>query len=159
MEEILTVCQDLPSQDFAAGAELMSEGSRSGLIYVLLEGTVGIEISGVLVKRISDPGSFLGEIAALLGTAHSARVVALTDCRTRVMAADSILESPAVLLGMARLLAARLHAMTGYLVDLRNQYGDEETHLGMMAEVLSELTSVRPVTVSPGSARADVPDY
>jgi CRP/FNR family transcriptional regulator, cyclic AMP receptor protein len=159
VEDILAICQDLPARDFAAGEELVSEGTSSGLIHVLLEGTVGVEIAGVLVKRISDPGSFLGEIAALLGTPHSARVVALTDCRVRAMEADSILERPAVLLAMARLLAARLHAMTGYLVDLRNQYGDEETHLGMMAEVLSELTSVRPVTVSPGSARSDVPDY
>jgi CRP/FNR family transcriptional regulator, cyclic AMP receptor protein len=158
VEEILSLCRNLPTRDFPAGAELISEGSRSESIYVLLEGTVGVVISGVLVTRISDPGSFLGEIAALLGTAHSARVVALTDCRARVLAADSIVDNPAILLGMARLLAARLHGMTGYLVDLRNQYGDEDTRLGMMAEVLSELTLVRPSGVTPGSARTDVPD-
>jgi CRP-like cAMP-binding protein len=159
MDDILSLCQDLPTREFSAGAELMVEGGSSGLIHILVDGTVGIEISGVLVKRISDPGSFVGEIAALLDIPHSARAVALTDCRTRVMQAEEITRNPAILLGVARLLAARLHAMTGYVVDLRNQYADEDTHLGLMAEVLSELTSVRPSGISPGSARSDVPDY
>ncbi len=134
-------------------------GQRSDLVHVLTEGIVGVEVGGVLVKRIGDPGAVVGEIAALLEIPHSARVVALTDCRTRVMAADSIADNPAVLLAIAKLLAARLHAMTGYVVDLRNQYADEHTHLGLMAEVLSELTSVRPTGFVGGSDRTDVPDY
>lgn len=159
MDEILMLCGELPEHRFPAGAELLGEGERSGQVHVLIEGTVGIEVGGVLVKRVSDRGAFLGEIAALLDTAHSARVVAVTDCRTRIMSADSITDNPAVLLAIARLLAARLNAMTGYLVDVRNQYADEPTHLGLMAEVLSELTSVRPTGFVTGSDRPDVPDY
>jgi CRP-like cAMP-binding protein len=159
MTEVLELCRDLPAREFPAGSEVLAEGTRSGVVHVLTAGTVGVEVGGVVVKRISEPGAFLGEIAALLDVPHSARVVAVTDCRTRVMAADSIGENPAVLLAIARLLAARLNAMTGYLVDLRNQYADDGTHLGLMAEVLSELTSVRPTGFVGGSDRTDVPDY
>jgi CRP-like cAMP-binding protein len=159
VDDILGLCADLPEREFAVGQELLAEGSRSGEIHVLIEGTVGIEVGGTLVKRIADPGAFLGEISALLGTTHSARVVALTAARTKVMPAAAATANPDLLLGMARLLAARLQAMTGYLADLRNQYADSDTHLGLMADVLSELTSVRPSAITPGSARPDQPDY
>jgi CRP-like cAMP-binding protein len=157
--DLAALCESLPVGEFPAGSEILSVGERSGLVHVLTEGIVGVEVGGVLVKRIGDPGAFLGEIAALLEIPHSARVVALTDCRTRVMAAELILDNPAVLLAISKLLAARLSAMTGYLVDLRNQYADNETHLGLMAEVLSELTAVRPTGFVGGSDRTDVPDY
>ncbi len=159
MDDILALSAGLPERVFAAGEELMTEGSRCGQIFVLVSGVVGIEIGGVLVLRVSDPGAFLGEISALLGTPHSARVVALEDTRTRELPSGEVTSSPEMLLGVARLLAARLQAMTGFVVDLRRQYGDDATHLGLMAEVLSELTSARPVAIAPGSAREDVPDY
>ncbi|MGQ0846109.1 MAG: Crp/Fnr family transcriptional regulator [Sporichthyaceae bacterium] len=159
MDDILPLCADLPVSQFAAGEDLMAEGTTSGTIFVLEAGTVGIEVGGVLVTRVSQPGSFLGEISALLGTAHSARVFAITDCRARSMPASQATGSPDLLLGMARLLAARLSAMTGYLADLRHQYSDSETHLGLMADVLSELTAVRPSLATLGSDRPDQPDY
>ncbi|MGQ0468022.1 MAG: Crp/Fnr family transcriptional regulator [Sporichthyaceae bacterium] len=159
MDDILPLCADLPVGRFAPGETLMTEGSPSGAIYVLVSGTVGIEVGGVLVKRVSDPGAFLGEISVLLGTVHSARVYAIDDVVTRVLPATEALDNPALLLGMARLLAARLQSMTGYLADLRHQYSDSETHLGLMAEVLSELQSVRPSGASLGSNREDQPDY
>lgn len=155
MDDILAQCQELPEREFTAGEDLLAEGERSGEIHVLVDGVVGIEVHGVLVKRVSEPGAFLGEVAALLGTTHSARVVALSPTRTRVMSASVIAGNPELLLAMARLLAARLHAMTGYLVDLKEQYADSEGHLSVMADVLSELTAARPVRITPGSARDD----
>jgi CRP-like cAMP-binding protein len=159
VDDVLALCSHLAERDLAEGAELMAEGTRSVLIHVLVSGTVGIYVGRVLVKRVSDPGSFLGEISALLEVPHTARVVALTPCQIRTMAADAVVENPEVLLAVARLLAARLSAMTGYLVDLRNQYADSGTQLGLMSDVLSELTSVRPSRVTLGSERADQPDY
>ncbi|MGQ0631916.1 MAG: Crp/Fnr family transcriptional regulator [Sporichthyaceae bacterium] len=155
MDEVLAHCQGLPNHEFAAGEDLLAEGARTGQIHVLVSGIVGIESGGVLIKRVSEPGSFLGEISALLGTTHSARVVAIEPTVTKMMSGDAITANPEILLGMAKLLAARLHAMTGYLVDLREQYADSGGHLSVMAEVLSELSAARPVTITPGSARDD----
>jgi CRP-like cAMP-binding protein len=153
VDDVLALCQELPERSFAPGEDVLGEGETSGEIHVLVSGVVGIEVHGVLVKRVSDRGAFLGEISALLGTPHSARVVAVEPCVTRVMAASSITGSPELLLAMARLLAARLQAMTGYLVDLREQYADSDGHLSVMADVLSELTAARPLSITPGSTR------
>lgn len=153
MDDILALCHDLPERSFAAGADMLAEGERSGEVHVLVSGVVGVEVHGVLVKRVSEPGAFLGEISALLNSTHSARVFAIEPCVTRVMAASAITENPELLFGMARLLAARLHAMTGYLVDLREQYADSDGHLSVMADVLSELTAARPLSITPGSTR------
>jgi CRP/FNR family cyclic AMP-dependent transcriptional regulator len=153
VDDVLVLSHGLPEREFAAGEDLLGEGGRAGEIHVLLAGAVGIEVHGVLVKRVAEPGAFLGEISALLGSTHSARVYALEPTRTRAMAGDALLANPDLLLAVARLLAARLQAMTGYLADLRTQYADSEGHLSLMADVLSELTAARPVTITPGSTR------
>jgi len=158
VDDVVALCDGLPEREFAAGEDVLTEGARSGEIHVLVSGEVGVEVHGVLVKRVADVGAFLGEISALLGSSHSARVYALAPTRTRVMAAEAMLHNPDLLLGVARLLAARLQAMTGYLADLRSQYADSEGHLSLMADVLSELTAARPTGVAPGSARPDVYD-
>lgn len=155
---MLDLCRDLQVRHVAAGEELLGEGARTGLTFVLVEGVIAIEAGGFLIKRVSEPGAVLGEISALLGIPHTARAVAVEPSSVYVLPADLTAE-PALLLAVARLLAARVHGLTSYLVDLRRQYGDEETHLGLMAEVLSELTAVRPGAVRPGSERDDVPDY
>lgn len=159
MDDILAQCQDFPEREFAAGEAVLAEGQSTGEIHVLVSGVVGIEVHGVLVKRVAEPGAFLGEISVLLDTTHTARVVAVEPCRTRVMSGSVITENPVLLLAMARLLAARLQAMTGYLADLKEQYADSEGHLAVMADVLSELTSARPVRITPGSARDNYDDY
>lgn len=157
--DVLALCAGLPEREFAAGEELFSYGASSGAIFVLTAGVVGIEAAGVLVKRVSEPGAFLGEISALLSTRHSARVFAVEATRAHELDVEQITSNPALLLGVARLLAARVHAMTDYLVDLQRQYGDDAGHLGLMAEVLSELSAAAPGAITPGSAREDVPDY
>lgn len=159
MDDILELCAGLPEREFPAGVELFSYGARSGTIFVLTSGVVGIEASGVLVKRVSEPGAFVGEISAFLGTTHSARVYAVEATRAYELDVAQITASPALMLGVARLLAARVNAMTDYLVDLQRQYGDDSGHLGLMSEVLSELSGGVPVSITPGSARDDVPDY
>lgn len=160
MEDVLRLCEGLPERVFAAGEELMAEGTRSGEVLVLVEGEVDIHRAGVLLMRASEPGIFLGEMSALLGTPRTARVVAATPTRVRVADPDAVFGTEAgLLLEMARLLARRLNAVTAYLVDIQRQYADETGHLGLMHEVLQDLLDLRPTGFVPGSAREDVPDY
>ena len=161
MNDVLSLCRGLPEQLFQPGEELISEGEQSGRLLVLIEGAVSVSRGGVQVVRLDEPGIFLGEIAALLGAGHSATVVAVTPTRCHVIddAVTAMSGHPDLLLAVARLLARRLNALTSYLVDIKRQYGGEDGHLGMMDKVISELMSVRPVTIEPGSARPDQPDY
>ena len=161
MDDVLALCQGLPEQQFAPGEALLWEGSRSGQLFVLIEGVVQVERDGVALVHLSEPGIFLGEISALLGVDHSASVVAATPTRCHVIenAAITLADHPELLAAVARLLARRVNAMSSYLVDVKRQYGGEDGHLGMMDEVLSQLMSVRPLSIQPGSAREDMPDY
>ena len=57
------------------------------------------------------------------------------------------------------MLARRLSAVTAYLVDIKRQYADTNTHLAMMDQVLGKLIAVHPGAIKTGSERSDVPDY
>jgi hypothetical protein len=60
---------------------------------------------------------------------------------------------------IAQLLARRLSAVTAYLVDIKRQYADSNTHLALMDQVLGSLIAINPSAIKPGSERSDVPDY
>ena len=158
---MLSLCRGLPERSFAQGEELLGEGGQSGQLLVLIEGEVSIRRQGFPIAHLREPGIFLGEISALLGSAHSASVVAEAPTRCHVIddAATALARYPELLIGVARLLARRLSALTAYLVDIKRQYGEANGHLALMDQVLSELMSVQPLVIEPGSAREDQPDY
>ncbi len=54
---------------------------------------------------------------------------------------------------VAKLLAQRLNSITGYLVDLKAQYEEQEDHLGMVDEVLEALVHDQDEPFDPGSDR------
>lgn len=161
MDDVFQLCDGLPERTFGAGEELLAEGTSSGRLLVLIDGEVSVRRQGVPLLHLGEPGIFLGEIAAVLGGNHSASVVAETPTRCYVVeqAASALAEHPDLLLAVARLLAWRLNTVTGYLVDIKRQYGEDGGHLSLMDQVLSQMMSSKPVGIEPGSAREDVPDY
>ena len=160
MDPLLSLGEGAPVEAFAVGEELLGEGER-GRLLVLVDGEVGLYRHGMLVVRLQQPGEVLGEISALLGTGNTASVVALQPTRCRVIpdVDAAMAEHPDLVLALARLLARRLNAVTGYLADIKQQFGGEDGHLGFMDEILCELMSVTPLPIEPGSARDDVPPY
>lgn len=161
MDDVLALCRDRPSRTFAPGEALLTEGARGAAMVILVTGRVEVRKGSVTVTSVSEPGAFLGEMAALLDTPTSADVVAVVPTEVLVVEdpASSIVDDPQLTLAIARLLARRLQAVTSYLGDLRRQYAEIDGHLSMMDTVLSELTSMRPRDVEAGSERDDVPDY
>jgi len=122
MPSILETCQGrLPERTFGAGEVFIAEGTRAGMLFVLAEGTVEVVKGDYVINTFSDPGAVFGEISVLLDTVHSATV--RTTAPSRFFLVGDPLEfmrsTPDVALGVARLLAKRLHAMTTYLVDLK----------------------------------------
>ena len=161
MTGLLERCAELPTLDLDEGDVLVEEGLRTGEMYVGLDGAFAVTRDATTVASISDPGAVVGEIAALLDTTASASVVATRRSRVHVIAdpiefmaadADGLLE-------VTRLLAARLQRMTSYLADIRNQYQDAGGHLGLMDEVLRELTFGTQEPAEPGSERDPDPYY
>ncbi|MCW5891159.1 MAG: cyclic nucleotide-binding domain-containing protein [bacterium] len=140
MAAILDHCRDLPERRLAAGETFIHEGKRSGLVWVLVEGTVDVLKGNVRVGTITEQGAVFGEVAVLLDVAHTASVRTRTPARFRVVEDTSVfLRVPDVTLEVSRLLAKRLQMVTSYLADLKGQFGGQDDHLGMVDEVLDSL--------------------
>jgi CRP-like cAMP-binding protein len=143
MRDLLEFCQGrLPERTTAAGEIILAEGERAGILFILAAGEVEILKGDIQITTITDPGAVFGEISVLLETPHTATVRTVAPSRFYVVENPSefLRSAPEIALGVARLLAQRLHAMTTYLVDLKHQFQDHDNHLGMVDEVLDALT-------------------
>jgi CRP/FNR family transcriptional regulator, cyclic AMP receptor protein len=162
MNDVLSLCGRLPERQVPAGARLIEEGVPMGRVYVLRSGGFEVVRNGVRVIAITEPGAFLGEISALLGTPPMADVVAMQDSVVHVIEDASAVarRNPELTFAIAQLLARRLQAVTSYLVDIKTQYADTDTHLGLMDQVLANLMAMQQAGgARRGSERGDVPDY
>lgn len=148
-------------RELAAGEDLVTEGRRTGRMYVVAEGSFDVTNGGSLIATITEPGTPIAEMSILLDTDHGATVTAATPAKVHVVddAAEFLLTDREVLLEISRVLARRLNRLVGYLADVKAQYGDAEGHLGLVDEVLSQLTFGEQGTVEPGSERDPDPYY
>jgi CRP-like cAMP-binding protein len=163
-DDILTLTASMPERRLAPGEVLFGQGhdgqgTSPATVAVLVDGCLRVELDGAHLSDITSPGAFVGEVAALIGTARSATVVAEADSTVRLIGdPDEFFAShPEVALELARQLAGRLHRLLAYLGDVRAQYGDAEGHLAIFDAVLGRLASRPPVEIEPGSDRS--PDY
>jgi CRP-like cAMP-binding protein len=162
MNDVLEMCSDMPEIHIAKGDTLIEEAIRTDRLYVLKSGAFEVVRNGVRVVSISEPGAFMGEISAVLGSAPTASVVAAQDSTVHVVdnASASVQRQPDLTYAIAKLLARRLSAVTAYLVDIKRQYADSNTHLAVMDQVLANIIAMNPAKrANPGSERSDVPDY
>jgi CRP/FNR family cyclic AMP-dependent transcriptional regulator len=160
--DVLALCAGLPVRELAAGETLIDEGVRTDRLYVLRSGAFDVVRGGVRVVTLREPGAFMGEISALLGTPPTATVTATEPSTVHEVdhAGEAVTRNPQLTHAIARLLARRLQAVTAYLVDLKRQYADSDTHLAVMDQVLADLMRLQPgAPAVPGSERKDVPDY
>ena len=146
---------DSLKQELPAGAVLLKQGTRSGKLYILIEGTIEVKREETFVATINEAGAMFGEMSALLDVDHTANVVAATPVTVYEFAdAKAFLQSdPQVALTVARKLAQRLNTVTTYLVDLKRQYAGHSNHLGMVSEVLASLVYQQAEEFTPGSDR------
>jgi CRP/FNR family cyclic AMP-dependent transcriptional regulator len=161
MNDVLAMCSNLPEVHLAQGDKLIEEGVRTDRLYILKRGALQVVRNSVRIVLITEPGAFLGEISAVLGSAPTADVVAVEESTLYLVedASASVQKRPELTYAIARLLARRLSAVTAYLVDIKRQYAESNTHLGLMDQVLGNLIAAHPEPIKPGSERSDVPDY
>jgi CRP/FNR family cyclic AMP-dependent transcriptional regulator len=155
MLTLLNYCHGLPEKLFKPDEILLAEGGEDRKLYILIEGEVEVLKGETQVSTQTEPGSVFGELAVLLDIPHTATVRAITPSRTyQVEDAESFLQSNTDLaFQLAKLLAKRLNNITTYLVDLKNQFEDQQDHLGMVDEVLETLLNQQIEKHSPGSER------
>lgn len=123
----------LPLVTYRTNQSVIRAESKTGRLLLLKEGAVAIIKDGVEIARVTEPGSALGEISALLDRPHTADVQTLEESQFYV--ADAELEKePVIVLHVARILAQRLVAADEGLVELKKQF-----QAGQPASALSKL--------------------
>jgi CRP/FNR family cyclic AMP-dependent transcriptional regulator len=155
VKSVLSLNEDTRRIAVAPGTVLLAEGTKSGRIYVLVEGTLEVARGETQIAVVSERGSIFGEMSLLLDSSHTATVRTVTPaivCEF-VDGAEFLKSDPDTTLVVARLLAQRLQAATTYLVDLKRQYAGHGTHLAMVGEVLASLINQQPGEFLPGSER------
>ena len=76
LDDLLELARGYPRQIVDAGAPLVVEGELLDTLFVLIDGALRSEKRGVPVASVTTPGSCVGEMSLLLGTAATADVFA-----------------------------------------------------------------------------------
>jgi len=114
MREILDYCTGGIQRAVPAGAVLLHQGTKTGRLFVLIEGRLEVIRGDAVVAVLTDPGAVTGEMSLLLDRPHTATVRAASDSTICEFsdAASFLNEQPAAALLIARLLAQRLTVAT-----------------------------------------------
>jgi CRP/FNR family transcriptional regulator, cyclic AMP receptor protein len=145
-DSILQAFQHLPQQSFEVGALLIKEGEHHNKLLILVEGGLEVMKGDLRVAISRKPGAVFGEISVLLDVPHTASVRAVEKSICYVLENPlAFLEThPEAALHVSKILARRLDSLTRYLVDVKQQFKEQEGHIGMVDEVLESLLHFQP---------------
>jgi len=151
MASILEQIKEYPARRYAPGETIIEQGTTTGKLFFLAEGTVEIIKDGMRIAVSCEPGAVFGEMAAFLQAPHAATGRALEPCVFHIVddARHAMENNPALCFHVCKIMAGRLDALIGYLVNVKQQY-DGHDHLGMVEGVLDRLmqrqlrTRIRP---------------
>jgi len=135
---------------YDSGEIVIEQGSRTGLLFFLIEGTVEICRDGVPVSTASHPGVVFGEMSALLGCDHTATVRAMNPCAFYIVdnPGDFLESSPVICHDLCKLLAHRLDALNKHLVNVKKK-SDGNDNLGVLIGSLEAILHHHPARPLP----------
>jgi CRP/FNR family cyclic AMP-dependent transcriptional regulator len=102
------------TKEFAPGETIFVEGDEGRVMYVVLEGTVRLSVTGRTLEKVGRGGVF-GEMAIIDAAPRSATATALTASVLVPVTAQRfkalVKESPDFAIEIMRIMAARLRSM------------------------------------------------
>jgi CRP-like cAMP-binding protein len=131
----------LPTVSFTAGEVMMRRGETTRRLLFLIEGEALIVRDAITLARVMEPGAVLGDMAVILGRPHSADVRAAEPTRCHVIedAAAALATEPQLALYVMTVLASRLDAVNGHLIDARQRLGEDSPHRRFFEETLDTI--------------------
>lgn len=116
--------EKLPLRTIKAGELLMTQGTQTGLAYVLQYGKVEVLLNEQQLCTVSEPGALFGELAVILRSNHQATVKAMSDSTFYVIKDFEALASkyPEIAWSVTELLAKRLIATNEILTMARKRF-------------------------------------
>jgi CRP/FNR family cyclic AMP-dependent transcriptional regulator len=139
--DVLASLAAYPVVAFGEGELMLRQGSVPERLLFLSEGAVDIVRDDVILARVAEPGAVLGDMAAILGRPHSADVWAAQVSRCHVIedARRLLRAEPELALYVMTVLASRLDAVNGHLIDARARLGDAGPQRGFLTQTLDSL--------------------
>lgn len=123
-----TIAKDLPGKEtpVPAGHEILRQGERMGLLFVLVSGKVEVIKNGSQICVVEEQGAVFGELSILLGCYQNATVRALVPSTFRVVegAEQYLKDNPAVSYELACMLARRLALLDSHFAALKKQVNE-----------------------------------
>lgn len=156
MNDHLEYFKEMRKTPIPADTEIIIEGNRSGLMFILIKGCLEVRRGGIVIAQINEAGALVGEMSILLDIPHTASVWTRANCEVYVIEnAETFFRSNAELSWkMARSLAQRLNAASTYLADIKKQFSGSGNHLELVDEILVSLINRAPrEDIEPGSDR------
>jgi CRP/FNR family transcriptional regulator, cyclic AMP receptor protein len=150
-DEVLAKLADFPIRMFEAGDVVLSEGSTTGWLLFLKTGAVDVVMDEVDLTRVDQPGAVFGDIGLLLGTPHTADVIAVQSSSFYVVEdAGAFLKSePLAALYLATVLAGRLDAVNHLVVEARRRATASGQRRGLIGEMIDRLARALQIRVPP----------
>lgn len=145
MASILDLIEEYPTRRYEAGEIVVEQGTTTGKLFFLAEGTFEIIKDGVRVSVAREPGAVFGEMAAFLQAPHAGTAIALEPCVFHIVddARNAMANNSALCFHVCGIMAGRLESLVDYLVNVRQQYEGHD-HLGMVEGVLDRLMQRQP---------------
>src|SRR5262245_2518302 len=145
----------LPIATYQGGDSVLAAGEKTGQLLILKKGSVSITKEKIEIAKVTDVGSVLGELSALLEQPHTADVQALEPSEFYVAdAATLLVQDPTVLLYVAALLAQRLDRANGAVIELKNQFQAGQP-LGRISKTIQKIQEF----LAPSGADLVYPGY
>jgi CRP/FNR family cyclic AMP-dependent transcriptional regulator len=129
---------NLPLVTYQPGETVIANGSRTGRLLILREGTVAIVKEDTEIARVAEPGAVFGELSVLLDRPHTSDVRALESSEFHVADATTLFAHPIAVLHVATILAHRLDRANHALIELKNQLLTGEPH-GVVVRTVSKM--------------------
>jgi CRP/FNR family cyclic AMP-dependent transcriptional regulator len=150
-DELLEKLAHFPIRVFEAGDVVLSEGSTTGRLLFLKTGAVDVVMNEVDLTRVHQPGAVFGDIGLLLGTPHTADVLAVQSSSFYVVedAGEFLKTEPLAALYLAAVLASRLDAVNHLLVEARRRAAATGQRRGLVGEMIDRLAHALQIRVPP----------
>jgi CRP/FNR family cyclic AMP-dependent transcriptional regulator len=138
---VLEKLSAFPIRVYEAGDVVIHESSTTERLWVLQHGVVDVVKDDVPLARVEEPGAVFGEMALILGRAHTANVLAVASSSFFVVdGAQAYLEAePEMARYVLRVLAGRLDAANRFLIDARTAYLEAGQRHGVLDEMFSKI--------------------
>lgn len=111
--ELMRIGHLVEEVEFHEHEPILREGEHGSEVYVLVDGTASVDISGRYIATVG-PGELVGEMAAVTGAPRTASVVARSRVKALALSRDALAiifdECPSVARRMLRIIVRRLRA-------------------------------------------------